>query len=284
MSEAKTSRPVALLTGASRGIGAETALRLASAGYDLLLTGRSVEAPVAHGGHLLSGHLGEVAARAEDRGATVRVEPLDLLNLASIQAAVDAGLTQFGRIDVVVHSGTHITTFEGEEILETPIEALEESLRANVVGSTKLLQCVLPNMLERGSGVWIALVSGASVLDPPHRAREGGWTYVYGAQKAGLYRLAGSVNTEYGDRGIRAYNLQPGIVATEVLRKSLGTDGPLEDVWGASPPSVPAAVIEWLATQDLEGAYLGKGVHAQRLCAELGLVEGWQHRPPRSSS
>ena len=134
--------------------------------------------------------------------------------------------------------------------------------------------------LARGAGVWISLVSGASVLDPPHRASEGGWTYVYGAQKAGLYRLAGSLNTEYGAKGIRAYNLQPGIVATEVLRKSLGTDGPLEDAWGASSPEVPAAVIEWLIDEDRDGAHLGKGVHAQRLCSELGLVDGYRHKEP----
>ena len=146
--------------------------------------------------------------------------------------------------------------------------------------SFRLMQSALPSMLARGAGVWISLVSGASVLDPPHRASEGGWTYVYGAQKAGLYRLAGSLNTEYGAKGIRAYNLQPGIVATEVLRKSLGTDGPLEDAWGASSPEVPAAVIEWLIDEDRDGAHLGKGVHAQRLCSELGLVDGYRHKEP----
>jgi hypothetical protein len=273
-------RPVALITGASRGIGAASALRLAKADYDLVLAGRSIERPVAHGGFALSGSVQGVAAEVEALGAATVVSRIDLLDLDSIDAAVTAGLARFGRIDAVVHCATHITTVDAEDILETEPSALSESLLANVVGSMRLLQRVLPNMIERGAGVWISLVSGAGVLDPPHRAREGGWTYVYGAQKAGLYRLAGSVNTEYGDRGIRAYNLQPGIVATEILRKSLGTDGPLEDVWGASPPEVPAAVIEWLIRDDITGEHLGGGVHAQRLCSDLELVEGWTYQKP----
>lgn len=276
------SRPVALLTGASRGIGAATALRLAARGFDLVLTGRSVDRPVAHGGFELEGRLRDVARVATESGARVCVAPLDLLDADSIVRAVGRGVESFGRIDAVVHAATHITTTRGEEILETPPEALAEALEANVVGSFRLLHAVLPQMLDAEHGVWISLVSGASVLDPPFPAREGGWTYVYGAQKAALYRLAGSLNTEYGDRGLRAYNLQPGVVATEVLRRSLGTDGPLEAAWGAAPPEVPAAVIEWLICEDAQGEHLGGGVHAQRLCAELGLVEGWRWSAPEA--
>jgi NAD(P)-dependent dehydrogenase (short-subunit alcohol dehydrogenase family) len=280
MTQHENDRPVALITGASRGIGAATALRLARRGYDLVLSGRSVDKPVEHGGHALSGVLTEVAKETKALGARSIVARLDLLDGASIEAAVRAGLDGFGRIDAVVHCATHVAKVATHDLLATTPEDLEESLGANVVGSFRLMQSALPSMLERGAGVWISLVSGASVLDPPHRASEGGWTYVYGAQKAGLYRLAGSLNTEYGAKGIRAYNLQPGIVSTEILRKSLGTDGPLEDAWGASPPEVPAAVIEWLIDEDREGAHLGKGVHAQRLCGELGLVEGYRHKEP----
>jgi len=282
MSEATSQRPVALITGASRGIGAASAARLAAAGFDLVLTGRSVQASVDHGGHTLAGSLEDVAAQTRAVGANHVIAGIDLLDLNSIDAAVDAGLERFGRIDAVVHSATHVPGSVGtQDLLDTDLVALEESLRANVVGSTRLLQRVLPGMIEQRAGVWISLVSGASVLDPPHRARDGGWTYVYGAQKAGLYRLAGSVNAEYGSKGIRAYNLQPGIVATEILRKTLGSDGPLEEAWGASPPEVPAAVIEWLIRQDTKGEHLGKGVHAQRVCRDLGLVDGWTHAPPR---
>lgn len=267
------TRPVALLTGASRGIGHATALRLARAGYDLILTGRSVSEPAAHGRHLLKGTLEDVAREVGDLGAEVVVASLDLLDGESIDRAVESGLSRFHRIDAVVHSATFIAPGMDAEILELPLDALESSMTANVVGTTRLVQRVLPPMIEQGSGVWVSLVSGASVLDPPHRVSRGGWGFLYAAQKAALYRLAGVLNTEYGDRGIRAYNLQPGIVATEVLRASLGSDGPLEQAWGAAPPEVPAAVIEWLICADTAGAKLGPGVHAQRLCEELGLLE-----------
>jgi NAD(P)-dependent dehydrogenase (short-subunit alcohol dehydrogenase family) len=277
MPPSDSSRPVALITGASRGIGRASARRLAEAGFDLVLTGRSVNEPVEHGGHALGGSLDEVAAEVALLGARSVVGRIDLLDIPSIESAVGQGLQTFGRIDAVIHSATNITPGNADSLLDLEASELEESLRANVVGSTRLLQCVLPQMLERGAGVWISLVSGAAVLDPPHTAKQGGWSFVYGAQKAGLFRLAGVVNTEFGARGIRAYNLQPGIVSTEILRKSLGTDGPLEEAWGAAPPEVPAAVIEWLITQDAEGTKLGKGVHAQKLCAQLGLIEGWAH-------
>jgi NAD(P)-dependent dehydrogenase (short-subunit alcohol dehydrogenase family) len=275
MSKADSERPVALVTGASRGIGRASAVRLAQAGFDLVLTGRSVSQPVDHGGHALSGSLEEVEREIAALGAAAVIAGLDLLDAGSISASARLGLERFGRIDAVVHSATHIAEGNTDDVLEMKPEALDESLRANVVGSTRLMQAVLPNMIERGSGVWVSLVSGAAVLDPPHPAKQGGWSFVYGAQKAALYRLAGVVNTEFGGRGMRAYNLQPGIVSTEVLRKSLGSDGPLEDAWGAAPPEVPAAAIEWLITQDTEGARLGRGVNAQKLCAELDLVPGW---------
>ncbi len=264
--------PVALITGASRGIGRATALRLANAGFDLVLTGRSVHSPKSHGGHMLSGTLDDVAKEVQSAGASTCIAALDLLDGASIDQAVVDGLATFGRIDVVVHAATFATVAMQDEILTLPLDALEESLQANVVGSTRLAQRVLPGMLEQGSGVWISLVSGASVLDPPHRARDGGWGFLYGAQKAALYRLAGVLNTEYGDRGIRAYNLQPGIVSTEILRASLGTGGPLEKDWGIAPPETPAAVIQWLIEEDLAGERLGQGVHAQKLAKELHLA------------
>ncbi len=264
-------RPVALITGASRGIGRATARRLAASGFDLVVSGRSVDAPAVHGGHRLSGTLDEVAREVRERGVRAELAALDLLDGASIDAAVARGLEAFGRIDAVVHSATHAPHGMQSDVLTLPLETLEESLRANVVGSTRLAQRVLPGWLERGSGVWISLVSGASVVDPPRRADDGGWGFLYAAQKAALYRLAGVLNTEYGERGVRAYNLQPGIVATEILRKTLGHAGPLEADWGIAEPEVPAAVIDWLIREDDGGDHLGGGVQAQTLFGELGL-------------
>jgi NAD(P)-dependent dehydrogenase (short-subunit alcohol dehydrogenase family) len=224
----------------------------------------------------LKGTLDEVAEEARSAGAAAVVAELDLLDATSIDRSVETAIKTLGRIDSVVHCATFTGRGMQNEILSLPLEVLDESLRANVVGSMHLAQCVLPDMLSRGSGVWISLVSGASVFDPPHRANEGGWGFLYAAQKAGLYRLAGVLNAEYGDRGIRAYNVQPGIVETEILRATLGNEGPLEKDWGIAPPEIPAAVIDWLIREDLDGRYLHRGVHAQKLAQklakELGVV------------
>ena len=94
----------------------------------------------------------------------------------------------------------------------------------------------------------------------------------YGLSKGAFHRVAGFLNAEYGHQGVRCFNVQPGVVATE--------RGALDSVqfgfgnWGASP-DVVGAVVGWLATDPLADEFLGRTVEAQFVCHELDLLPSW---------
>ena len=77
-------------------------------------------------------------------------------------------------------------------------------------------------------GIVVNLTSEAGMIDPPLKLARGGWGFAHGATKAALHRMAGYLKVEYGDRGIRAYNLEPGLVLSESFLASLGEDSELE--------------------------------------------------------
>ena len=131
-------------------------------------------------------------------------------------------------------------------------------------------------MLERGDGIIVNLTSAAGMVDPPLKLAEGGWGFAHGATKAALHRMAGLLHVEYGDRGIRAYNLEPGLVRSESLIASLGENTELERMGIKSAPvEVPAAVIRWLCTSDDAVAMSGENIHAQPFCKRNQLLPGW---------
>jgi NAD(P)-dependent dehydrogenase (short-subunit alcohol dehydrogenase family) len=99
--------------------------------------------------------------------------------------------------------------------------------------------------------------------------------------EAGFHRLAGILNVELGEKGIRAFGLQPGMVTTEALMATLGENSEMATAYGSAPPEVPAAVIRWLATKPDANEFLGKTVHAQNLARKKGLVPGW---PPAETA
>jgi hypothetical protein len=132
-------------------------------------------------------------------------------------------------------------------------------------------------MLERKSGCIVNLVSAAGMGDPLAPPESGGWGFAYGASKAALIRMAGSLAVEHAGSGVTFYNLEPGLILTESMRIQ-GMTEEFAKRFGGAPPEVPAAVIAWLATDPGAQEWHGKVVHAQPLCAKLGLVPGWPAR------
>jgi NAD(P)-dependent dehydrogenase (short-subunit alcohol dehydrogenase family) len=140
----------------------------------------------------------------------------------------------------------------------------------------------LPHMLERGSGRVINMVSGSARLDPPAPPGEGGWGIAYSASKAAFARVAGGINAEFSASGVVAYNVDPGNVITE-KRKAQRPDDPYEERFGAAPAEATGQVIAWLASSDEATRFLGKSVYAPKLCADLGLLPGWNGRESAGS-
>ncbi len=274
---------IAIVTGASRGIGKATALALADAGFDLVLAARTVKSGDEHpdmvrnaDGSALPGSLEETRDEVLGKGRRARLQRLDLLETPTIQALVEDTLAEWGRIDVLVNNAIYQGPGLMADFLEGSIEELEKVFQGNVIAQVRLTRLVLHGMLERGSGVIVNLTSQAGMVDPPLKLAHGGWGFAHGATKAALHRMAGILHLEYGDRGIRAYNLEPGLVRSESLIASLGEDTELEKMGVKSAPvEVPAAVIRWLCTAEDAIAMSGQNVYAQPFCKKNALLPGW---------
>jgi NAD(P)-dependent dehydrogenase (short-subunit alcohol dehydrogenase family) len=278
---------VALVTGASRGIGKAVAVYLARAGFDVAIGARSVhEGEVReHSSTLkrsatepLPGSLDSTAALIEETGRRALSVYLDLLDRASLGAAVATVLERWGRVDVLVNNGRYVGPGHMDLFLDTPVDLHEKHLEANVLAPIILTKLVLPHMLERGEGYIVNVASGAGTMDPPVAAGQaGGWGLGYGMSKGALHRLAGILTVELGDRGIVAYNLSPGFVATERMAIDMGAFG--FDASQGAPPDVVGAVVAWLVTTPEGRALNGTWVEAQDVCRELGLLPDWDAAP-----
>jgi NAD(P)-dependent dehydrogenase (short-subunit alcohol dehydrogenase family) len=160
-----------------------------------------------------------------------------------------------------------------DQVLDTPVELMDRHLEANVMAPVILTKLVLPQMIERGAGVVINLASSSGTMDPPAPAGHGGWGLGYGMSKAALHRMAGILALELGHRGIRAYNLSPGFIATERIAMDMGEFG--FDATSGAPADVVGAVAAWLVTADDAKERNGTWIEAQVVCRELGLLPGW---------
>ena len=277
------SSPIAIVTGASRGIGKATALALADAEFDLVLAARTVRSGDEHpdmvrnqDGSALPGSLEETAEIVVAKGRRARLQRLDLLEADTIEALVADTLADWGRIDVLVNNAIYQGPGLMADFMDGSIEELEKVFAGNVIAQVHLTRLVLSGMLERGEGVIVNLTSEAGMVDPPLKLAQGGWGYAHGATKAALHRMAGYLKVEFGDRGIRAYNLEPGLVRSESLIASLGENSELEKMGIRSAPvEVPAAVIRWLCTADEAIAMNGENIHAQPFCKKNQILPGW---------
>ncbi|GAB3628284.1 short-chain dehydrogenase [Pandoraea terrae] len=276
-----TTPPVVLVTGASRGIGAATAVAFGRAGWRVAITARTqVEGQALDhqlrrpDGTLLAGSLAVTADAVRATGAEVFVTPMDLMDVASLDAAADAVLAHYGRVDLLINNAVYQNREMNALLLDTPDDALERTLFGNVIAPLHLVRRVLPAMLAQGYGQIINVCSGAGKSDPPVPADQGGWGFAYGASKAALARMSGCINREHGKAGIRAFSVNPGVVTTEAVTATLGDGGWLEKHRGAMPPAAIAAALLWLAT-DANAATLAQKpvmLDLQELVREHGLT------------
>ncbi len=281
--------PVALVTGASRGIGKAVAIAAAQAGFDVAITartrregeGREHSSTVrASDTSPLPGSLESTAAAIEATGRSVLVLPADLFDLASVGAAVATLLERWGRVDLLVNNGRYVGPGHMDQFLDTPVELIERHLAANVIAPLHILQMVLPGMLRRGTGTVITMTSSAGFTDPPAPAGSGGWGMGYGVSKGALHRVLGVLAVEHDGEGVRFFNLQPGGVVTERILADMGPFG--FDGSGWAPPELIGAVVVWLATSGEAADLPSIDVDAQALSRERNLYEDRTGVSPRS--
>lgn len=284
MTEAK--RKIAFVTGASRGIGAASAVALAEAGFDIVVSARTVAEGETHDYGstkaaskqiALPGNIEQTAELVRKAGREALPIRLDLIDRASIDAALDRTYAEWGHIDVLLNNGI----YQGPGLMELMADLRDDEIRTifegNVFAQLHITQRVVEQMLERGSGgTVINMTSGSALIDPPRPAGKGGWGYAYAASKAAFHKLAGILHVEHGREGIRAFNLNPGFIVTEAQKAIEGADK-FSGTFAGAGPDVPAKVIAWLASSD-EATELcgGRHVDAQRVCEERQLIEGFK--------
>jgi len=272
---------VALVTGASRGIGKAIALALAQVGFDVAITartekegeGRSERNSVRTDEPIVAvpGSLETTAAQIEALGRRALPVRMDLLDPAAVVAAPARVLEEWGRIDCLVNNAIFQGGASMDRVLDLTPESMTKLVVGNYVHQVLLTQQVIPSMVERGSGRIINLVSGSARIDPRAPAGAGGWGIAYSASKAAFGRVAGGINAEFGP-GVMAFNIDPGNVVTE-KRKALATDDVFVAGYGSESPEAIGAAAAWLASNPDAGGYLGKWIFAPALAVDLGLVE-----------
>lgn len=215
---------VALVTGASRGLGRYIARELADAGMHLGLAARS------------AGALEELAASMRSDGGRVVVLPTDLESDREIEALAEDAERELGAIDVLVNNAgiTRMSHFHRLEDRE-----LRREIRVNLIAPMLLTRRSLPGMLRRERGHVVNIASVAGKGGPPFDAG-------YGASKAGLISFTESLRQEYHGSGVSASVICPGYVEDAGMyhemreahgaraRRLLGT---------SSPEAVAAAVV-----------------------------------------
>ncbi len=233
----ESQRPVAIVTGGSRGIGAAIVRRLARAGYDLVVTYRSDEAAAER-----------VARSAVGTGA--RVEPVraDLATDRGIHAPFDVAAERFGRLDALVNNAGVSTRYA--PLADTPAEEIRQTIEVDFVAAVLSARLAVQEFQRTGAaGVIVNITSGAATLGSP-----GEYTH-YAAAKAGLDAFTMGLGKEVGPQGIRVVGVAPGLVDTD-LHSTTGDGGRVERMAPGIPlrraadPDEIAAAVEWLLGPD----------------------------------
>src|SRR5205085_2032445 len=187
----------ALVTGASRGIGAAVAERLAAEGAAVAITARTLEKH-----KNLAGSLQETAARLEKHGATVTTIVANLADEADRQRIVPEAVEGLGGpIEILVNNAAGAIY---QPLADFPLRRRKLIFDLNIHAPLDLAQAVIPAMREAGEG-WIVNLSSATA-----RLGQGSSTMaVYGASKAALNRLTDALAAELRSTGIRVNSVEP---------------------------------------------------------------------------
>ncbi len=198
---------IALVTGASRGIGQTMAMALAGAGADMALVARGEEA------------LRETAEMIREHGRRAMVVPADVSEVRAIRGVVDRVVEEYGRIDILLNGA-------GTQVRKPAVEITEQDwdrvLNLNLKAVFFCSQAVAPQMIKQGKGKIINIASLNSTIGIPNIAP-------YNASKSGVLGLTRQLSTEWTRYGINVNAIAPGYFKTEMTRRLW--EDPEKDQW-----------------------------------------------------
>ena len=228
MVEGQTDRPVALVTGASYGLGAEIAKTLARDGFDVAVT------------ELEPDYLGNTVAAIEGEGARAIAIELDLRSMESIESTVAETIDTLGRIDVLVNNAGRLLVKPALEI--TPDE-WNQVISVNVTGSFFMAQRVAQHLVDtERPGSIINIASTFTVIGAPNVS-------AYGISKAAVGGITRHLAVEWAPYGIRVNAVAPGSVKTKIRA----------EIMAANPERAEANLAKipmqrWGTPEDMAGA------------------------------
>jgi NAD(P)-dependent dehydrogenase (short-subunit alcohol dehydrogenase family) len=225
---------VAVVTGASRGIGAAVARALSDAGAAVALAARDTAA------------LDRLAAELRDAGGRALAVPTDVADADAVRRMVERTVAEFGGLDLACNNaagGGHPPT----PLADVPVEAFDSGLAVSLRGVFLCMKHEIPAMLDAGGGAIVNMSSTAG--------QQGvGGLSAYVAAKHGLEGLTKVAALDYGDRGVRVNSVAPGPILTDNLaragaraQEAAAAAMPLRRV--GRPEEVAAAVV-WLCSDD----------------------------------
>lgn len=183
---------IAVVTGASEGIGLACAEAYLEAGAKVVAIGRSPE---------------KLAAAFNKYASQVVQMPMDLLNDAACDTLVQSVLEKVSHIDIFhANAGVYV----GGQFTENSIDEIEKGVKLNLTVPMKNVHGVLPHMIERGGGQILITSSLAAHLDTP-------WEPVYASAKTAVNKFARITHDQYSDKGIRISTISPGPTKTALF-------------------------------------------------------------------
>jgi dehydrogenase/reductase SDR family member 1 len=269
---AMANERVAVVTGASRGIGKGIALELGASGATVYVTGRSVDAGP------IPGTVGETAAEVDALGGRGIAIGCDHHDDAQVAAVFDRVRQEQGRLDVLVnnvYSAPDLVPWLAKRYWELPIEAWDQVIdigtRSHYVASV----LGTPLLLETGGGL-IVNVSSSGAVTYAHNV-------VYGVGKAAVDKMTADMAVDLEGTGVSVVSLWPGLVRTELLEMGAQYDGdqaylelPGEgrfDLSGAESPRFLGRAVVALAADDGLAARSGRAFTSAGLARELGFTD-----------
>jgi NAD(P)-dependent dehydrogenase (short-subunit alcohol dehydrogenase family) len=220
---------VALITGASRGLGRALAVEFAKQGAKLVINSRNASA---------SG-LRETEAILKTLNAPVLSVVADVSDRADVERLAGESLAKFGRVDVLVNNASALGPTPMPYLADTPIEEFEHVLQTNLTAPFMLTRALIGQMLARGSGSVINVSSDAGAVGYPT------WG-AYGVSKAGLDHLTRIWAAELEGTGVRINSVDPGDMDTAMKRAS-EPDG---DASQWAKPETVTQVFVYLASKE----------------------------------
>lgn len=187
---------VVLITGASSGMGAATAIRLAREGARVMLAARRAD------------RLEKVAQQVREAGGEARTCATDVTRLADVQAVVHQTMEAFGRIDVVFNNAGLMRIGPIEKLTH---EDIEQQIKVNFLGAAWVLKEVVPILKKQNSGL---IISTSSVLGG-RKTRANAW--IYAGTKWAVTAMTEGLREELVGTRVRVCAIQPGVVDTELF-------------------------------------------------------------------